>query len=570
MAKSRDSFGLSCGALGAGIGLYAVLITGSSGGNFAFIPYVLTGRNRGAVLCIEAQSHELVVESMIATPVVLCFVPLHVVGLSGITVGVDDIEGAFVGSGLYDPLVVHSTQSHAGVLDAHADHLSVVREGVEVAFLAYSPYDGSIGSRDLSVNRRNSNTGVIEAGAVVSAESNVSAVTNNNHLVAYIEFRSGNENISILHTSANGAGIAYIGMLVGGCNGFGLLFAALVAGEGLYALVFTGGIKSDLALIPAVFAGRSDSLCLGLVAQSAGKGLFACSAAVGLLGNGAFIPLMLMGLECGNNDRCKLCTGSVGVGGEDEALALGHAVDDAFADGPCKGLSGILGNVLTVLEGIQSTLCLGLTHIAPDHGDQLLTGNALVGAEGGLGNAVDHAGILCPCDRIGIPVCCEILKGGGATYRGFALYAIEDSCSHSTGAGALRIKEILPDAAHIACLGDSLYELGIPSVILHIRKGTHLGAEHGRHNAEKHSDNQKQRHDSLECVFHVVSSLDFQIFREQAHFGYYIISIFSYKRKVNFLFFSFFTILFLKMLKYELFLVQSCRFIPLFLYYWLK
>ena len=507
-------------------------------------------------------------------------------------------RGALGRSGLLAALyldLVEVEDIHAGIF-AHAVAGEDILAGVELDVLILGALVLVVSQTDVvaALNLVQNELGV-GIGSIYEAE--VGAVSF--QILAVGSDEGGDTGLVGLHSEGGnvGGGSSQLAILQSGCCGLDLVLgraAAVGVGADLgghnsavcYIIngeVFTGGRGRNSGLFfflltahgaeavyIVMFTGGGNDLGLGLAADSAGKASLTLCYTGSFLGDDGLTPLMLMGLECGNNDRCKLCTGSVGVGGEDEALALGHAVDDAFADGPCKGLSGILGNVLTVLEGIQSTLCLGLTHIAPDHGDQLLTGNALVGAEGGLGNAVDHAGILCPCDRIGIPVCCEILKGGGATYRGFALYAIEDSCSHSTGAGALRIKEILPDAAHIACLGDSLYELGIPSVILHIRKGTHLGAEHGRHNAEKHSDDQKQRHDSLECVFHVVSSLDFQIFREQAHFGYYIISIFSYKRKVNFLFFSFFTILFLKMLKYELFLVQSCRFIPLFLYYWLK
>ena len=131
---------------------------------------------------------------MVATPVTLGFVPLHVVSLSGVAVQVCNVE-CTLGSGLGDlPLVVDSIQSHAGVLSAHADLLAVICEGVELAVFADSPNDGCIGVGNLAVNGSNSNACVVEAAVgVVSGQSHVLGCADDDDLIASLDLGAQNE-----------------------------------------------------------------------------------------------------------------------------------------------------------------------------------------------------------------------------------------------------------------------------------------------------------------------------------------------------------------------------------------
>ena len=124
---------------------------------------------------------------MVAGPVALFLIPLHVVGLACVTVKVLYIESVFRGRCFHLPLVVDSAKRHAGVLGTHTDLLAVVGEGVEVAFLAYRPDDGSILGRNLIVNRGHCNAGVIVAGAIVSAQCDILRGADDDDLVAHFQ-----------------------------------------------------------------------------------------------------------------------------------------------------------------------------------------------------------------------------------------------------------------------------------------------------------------------------------------------------------------------------------------------
>ena len=281
--------------------------------------------------------------------------------------------------------------------------------------------------------------------------------------------------------AADGADAVNILMAESG-NGFRLGLAALGAGIEHFALILAGGLGNDFAFIPLVLgAGEHD-----------------------LLGNG--------------DDLGQLGTGGMALGIQRQLAVIQGAADDALGNGPVKGCLSIGRDLLGIGEILQIILVdFQLAVEAPDHGDQLLTGHKAVRIEMGSVNAVDDFILLSPDDSVLIPVILQINELGGVDGRDHRVsQAVQDHGSHGAGTGAVGVKENRCYAVHelrvmVVGVGDVGRK---PIVLLDILERLDIACcrKDGGKNADNHSDHKQERHDFLECVFHCLSSLNFQIY----------------------------------------------------------
>ena len=264
-------------------------------------------------------------------------------------------------------------------------------------------------------------------------------------------------------------------------NGLGLGLAALGAGIEHFALILAGGLGNDFALIPLVLgAGEHD-----------------------LLGDG--------------DDLGQLGTGGMTLGIQRQLAVVQGAADDALGNGPVKGRLCIGRDLLGVGEVLQVILFdFQLAVEAPDHGDQLLTGDEAVGVKMSFVNAVDDFIFLGPGDSVLIPVVLQVNELGGVDGRDDRVsQTVQDHGGHRTGAGAAGVKENGCYAVHeLRVMVIGVGDVGRkPIVFLDVLERLDIACrKDGGKNADNHSDHKQERHDFLECVFHCLSSLIFQIY----------------------------------------------------------
>ena len=514
MAGGLNGFRLGCAAEGAGVGLYAGLFAGSRGSDLALVPYVVADL---AALSIETEAEVLLrctgSAGVVCGEAALLSVPLQVdllILARQLSIG-DKVAAVGLIAKDQFPLVGMSCfyeQVCIGAVKICTQLSSAVGEGVGAVLVDLNgPNHGGIcGLNDVA------HIGQIYACNVVAAhnvgDSLAVACIVNNNLVPVLG-SSGQIVSTGRSLSAAGANaVIAVGVLAGGSQLRKSALAANGTGNGLLTVAAAGGSQGNDLFI-CVLAGSRNGFRPGLAAEGANVGEGAVCYTGRLLGQGAFIPHVVTGLRNGGpDDLCKLGTGSRTLGVQ---LALG-AVDDTGTDSPCEGLFCIAGNGSRIGEGVDIALTLGLAVVTPHHSHQLFTGDLLVGTELGCGNTVNHPGLLCPCNRVSIPVGSQVGEGSGAAYRGLICHTVQDRNDLGTGTGAFGIKLICFYALHEAGFIHSLNILSVPGVILHILEGAYVGRKHGRHNAENHNHCQKQSNDSLDRVFHVVSSFDFQKF----------------------------------------------------------
>ncbi len=246
-----------------------------------------------------------------------------------------------------------------------------------------------------------------------------------------------------------------------------------------------------------------------------------------------------VGLKENGDDLGKLCTGGRFAGEELSA----HAVDDALGDRPVEGIDCPAVDAAGIGVGVDAVggLRLGLALVTPDHGDEPLTGEQTGRVKATAAHAVDDALVLGPCDSILVPIVGEVSEAGLLVDDGGACHAVQNRDGHCTGAGAVRLKLCGRGAVHQVMLINILDIRRIPFGILNVRKRADIGCACEREDADNHHDCQKQRNDSLGCVFHFVSSLNFQNIGLSPILGGTIVSVFPPMRKVGGVLFSVFT-----------------------------